>query len=251
MNTTEDDLDTALRELADSQPVTPAPVEQLMDRGMRRKRQAGMSAAALGVVAVVTVGLVGASMVGGGPGPNTPAAPLVISAAQATGQTSFQLVATVETKGNTFRQEGAYDPVARKGYLRYTDDYGVTHEQRLIGDERYVISPKSPLNKPTPTRKESPGFALGMATDVHPELTVDPAELLATLRGLGTVTDLGGGRYAFSSPGNAYKSGPFTGTVEVDAGSGYVTEAVYQLTKDRALTLEFSNYGTTVKVERP
>lgn len=249
MNTTEEDLDTALRELADSEPVTPAPVEELLDRGRRRKRQVGMSAAALGAVAAVAAGLVGVGMFGGAPGPSTPAAaPLVISAAEATGQTSFRLVATVRTKTHTFRQEGAYDPVTRKGYLRYTDESGNTHEQRIIGDDRYIVPPTGPRNKPEPARR---GFTFGMATGVEPELTVDVAELLTTLRGLGTVTDLGDGRYSFNSNGNGDTSGPVSGVVDVDTASGHVAEVVYQLSGDRVLTLEFSDYGKPVEVERP
>lgn len=246
MNTT-DDLDRVFRELADRQPIPPAPAEQLLNRGKRRKRHMGMSVATLGVVAAVAVGLAGAGMIGGGAGPSTQAdARLLISAAQATEQTSFRLVVTARFDVLTWRQEGAYDPVGRKGYLRYTAKEGYTVEQRLIGDDYYYLDP---VERKTPKHEPGEGFALGVATSaIDPALTVDPAELLKTLQELGTVTDLGGGRYSFTQPVTG-SYGPISGTVEVR--SGKVAKVTYDLGHDQTLTLEFSDYGTPVKVERP
>lgn len=242
MNKTED-LDRLFREQANRLPVPPAPAEQLLNRGKRRKRRAGMSAAALGVVAAVTVGLAGAVMVGDGSGTQA-GAPLLISAAQATEQTSFRLVATTRYEELVWRQEGAYDPVSRQGYLRYTAKEGYTIEQRLIGDDYYHLDSAKPDE--TPGQERGRGFALGVAgSDVDAALTVDPAELLRTLQELGTVSDLGGGRYSFSQPGEK----PVSGTVEVR--SGKVAKVTYDLSKEQTLTLEFSDYGTPVKVERP
>ena len=82
-------------------------------------------------------------------------------------------------------------------------------------------------------------------SNVDAALTVDPAELLRTLQELGTVNDLGGGRYSFSQHGEK----PVSGTVEVR--SGKVAKVTYDLGKEQTLTLEFSDYGTPVKVERP
>jgi hypothetical protein len=245
MNAT-DDLDRVFHELANRLPVPPAPAEQLLNRGKRRKRQVGMSAAALGVVAVVTVGLAGAGLVGGGSGQSTQAAaPLLIAAAQATEQTSFKLVVTTQYEGHVWRQEGAYDPIGRQGYLRYTAKEGYTIEQRLIGDDYYHLDSAKPEETPG-GQERGRGFALGMAgSNVDPALTVDPAELLRTLQELGTVNDLGGGRYSFSQQGEK----PVSGTVEVS--SGKVAKVTYDLSKEHTLTLEFSDYGTPVKVERP
>lgn len=244
MNTT-DDLDRMFREQANRMPVPPAPAERLLNRGKRRKRQVTMSVAALGVVAAVTVGLAGAGLVGGGPGQSTQtAAPLLIAAAQATEQTSFRLVATTRYEELVWRQEGAYDPVSRQGYLLYTAKEGYTIEQRLIGDDYYHLDSAKP--EETPGQERGRGFALGVAgSDVDAALTVDPAELLRTLQELGTVNDLGGGRYSFSQQGEK----PFSGTVEVR--SGKVAKVTYNLSKEQTLTLEFSDYGTPVKVERP
>lgn len=246
MNAT-DDLDRVFHELANRLPVPPAPAEQLLNRGKRRKRQVGMSAAALGVVAAVTVGLAGAGLIGGGQGQSTQtAAPLLIAAAQATEETSFRLVVDYNDGGWVLRQEGAYDPVGRMGYLRFNTRDGYTIEQRLIGDDYYYIDP---VEQKTPTHAAGEGFFLGVATsNVDPALTVDPAGLLKSLQELGTVNDLGGGRYSFTQPAKE-KYGPISGTVEVS--SGKVTKITYDLRKDETMTLEFSDFGTPVKVERP
>jgi hypothetical protein len=240
------DLNTGLRELAERDPVPPAPVEQLMSRGKRARRaRAGLSAAALGVVAAIAVGVVGAG--GGTPDTSTQVAqPRLVAAATATAQTTFRLVVTDGGPVSTWRREGVYDPVAGKGYLRWTDQGGNTVEQRVIGDELYLIGMID--GKPNQARKLTggKGFVLGRTAPDNLPLSVDPAELLAALRSLGTVEDLGGGRYSFTDTKNG-----MSGVVEVGADSGKVTKVTYKLPKDRVLTLEFSDFGTPVAVEHP
>lgn len=248
MNMT-DDLDAVLRELAEDEPFSAAPVEEVLARGKRRRR-AAVSTAALGVAAAVAIGLVGATVIGGPDSSTQPAEPLTV-AAQATGQTTFRLVVTAQAGAHHWRQEGAYDAVARKGYLKHVDARGNTIEQRFIGDEVYIIgSVDGPGARPLITKeyrqdKESGGFEV--PSDIAEVVrAVDPDALLATLRDLGTITDLGGGRYSFRHPG--YGSGSVSGTVEVR--SDKVTKVNYEM-GHASLTLEFSDFGMPVEVERP
>lgn len=243
MNTTED-LDRALRELADSEPVASPPVEELLHRG-RRRRRAAASAATFGVVAALAVGAVAVGMVSG-PGQSTTAA----TTAQATAQGTFRLVLTLDMDGHRWRQEGAFDPVNKKGHLRWTDQAGNAVEQRFIGDEIYHIGPQ-----------DGPG-ARPLIHQVDERLPDDPSlppadfpgllqyanpdALLAGLRAAGTVTDLGSDRYSFRNSRNP--TGVVTGTVEMSGGK--VTKVTYEMSHF-SMTLTFSDFGLPVEVERP
>jgi hypothetical protein len=247
MNMT-DDLDAVLRELAENEPFSPVPVEDLLARGKRRRR-AGMSAAALGVAAVVVVGVVGATVIGG-PGPSSrPAEPLT-TAARPTGETTFRFVVTARSGEHNWRQEGAYDPAGPKGYLKYRDLQGNAVEQRFIGaDVYYLGSIHENGARPLITTEDAPeGPVLGLPlTFGEIARIVDPGALLGMLRELGTVTDLGGDRYSFRHPGNGY-AGSVSGTVEVR--SGRVAKVTFEMIHT-SMTLEFSEYGVPVAVERP
>lgn len=243
MNTT-DELDRALRELADSEPVTSPPVEELLHRG-RRRRRAGVGAATFGVVAALAIGTVTAGMISG-PGMSTTPA----TTTQATTQGTFRLVLTLEIDGHGWRQEGAFDPVNRKGYLRWTDEAGNDVEQRFIGDEIYHLGPQDgpgarPLiHEVDPKLRDNPGLP---PLDFPALLRCADADaLLAGLRDTGTVTDLGDNRYSFRNPGTP--AGGVTGTVELSAGK--TTLVTYEMSH-LSMTLTFSDFGLPVAVERP
>lgn len=244
MNMT-DDLDAVLRELAEDEPFSPVPVEDLLARGKRRRR-AGVSAAALGVATAVVVGVVGAAVIGG-PDSSMPP-PLTTAAQQPTGKAAFRFVVTAQAGSHNWRQEGAYDPVDRKGYLKYRDQQGNTIEQRIIGDDVYYLgSIDGPGARPLITTEDKQDKGSMPASFNAVAQVVDPVALLATMRELGTVVDLGGDRYSFRHPGNGY-SGPVSGTVEVR--SGKVAKITYEM-GHMSMTLEFSEYGVPVAVERP
>lgn len=245
MNTTED-LDRTLRELADREPVTSPPVEKLLQRG-RRRRRAGVGAAAFGVVAALAIGAMAAGVVSG-PGPSTTAATLPTT--QATAQGTFRLVLTLRMDGHDWRQEGAFDPLNRKGYLRWTDEAGNDVEQRFIGDEIYHLGPQDgpgarPLiHEVDPKLRDNPGLP---PLDFPALLRCADADaLLAGLRDTGTVTDLGDNRYSFRNPGTP--AGGVTGTVELSAGK--TTKVTYEMSH-LSMTLTFSDFGLPVAVERP
>ncbi|MEJ3742640.1 hypothetical protein WEI85_05010 [Actinomycetes bacterium KLBMP 9797] len=253
MTINQDNLGGALRVLADGDDGAPPPVERLMRRGQqaRRRRAVGVSAAALGVATVLGVGAIGVTAETGNPsGATVQAADLrLAAAAAATQRETFELRVTTRRENRTWVREGAYDPTARAGYLSWTDDHGNPHEQRVIGDDVYV---KLTIDgKRNQWRKMTGGAGFRM-TDLGdggaPAMSVDPTEVLAALRDNGTVKELGGSRYSFAFRGETTGGRTVTGTVAV--GSGKVSKVSYDV-GGAALVLEFFDYGTAVRVERP
>lgn len=249
----QDDLGGALRVLADGDVGAPAPVELLMRRGRqaRRRRAVGVSAAALGVAVVLGVGLIGVTAETGKPrGVTVQAADLRLAAASAaTEHETFGLRVTMRNETRTWVREGAYDPAARAGYLSWTDDHGDPHEQRMIGDDVYLKLTVD--GKRNQWRKMTGGAGFPMTNlgdGGAPAMSVDPSEVLAALRDNGTVKDLGGSRYSFAFSGKTTNRRTVTGAVEV--GSGKVSKVSYDV-GGAALVLEFFDYGTAVRVERP
>jgi hypothetical protein len=253
MTINQDDLGGALRVLAEGDDDAPAPVERLMRRGRqaRRRRAVGVSAAMLGVAAVLGVGVIGVTAETGNPsGVTVQAADLRLAAASAaTEHETFGLRVTMRSETRTWVREGAYDPASRAGYLSWTDDYGTSQEQRVIGDDVYL---KLTIDgKRNQWRKITGGAGFPMTNlgdGGAPAMSVDPSEVLAALRDNGTVKDLGGSRYSFAFRGETTSGRTVTGTVEV--GSGKVGKVSYDV-GGAALVLEFFDYGTAVRVERP
>ena len=265
MRTGYEDLEAGLHELADSEPVASAPVDQLMDRGKRARQRRG-SAAVLGVVAAVAVGALGVATINDGMSnqraagaQEQPVSTDLVAAAQATARTTFSIAVTDQSGSHKWNLNGAYDPVARKGFLRTVDHRGVGVEQRIIGDDTYLVE----LNNGDPRQSHKltgrKGFSFGavLGADGVP-LSVEPGELLATLQTLDTVEDLGDGRYSFRLTENAQPdptsgagTGKISGTVEIGADTGKIAKVVYKTSDGHMLTLEFANYGAPVEVQRP
>lgn len=258
----QNEISGALRELAGEG--TPAPVDQLLRRGQqaRRRRSVGVSAAALGVVAALGVGAVG---VGAWSSPDDRTAVVqaadlrLAAAAEATAQSTFGLRVTIQSQARSWVREGGYDPVKRAGFLRWTDNFGNPLEQRVIGDDTYLMATVD--GKRNQWRKMTGGSGFPMVNlgeDGAPSLSVDPSEVLSALRDNGTVRDLGrsGGvqRYSFTFSGKTTNNRTVSGTVEVGVDSGKVSKVSYQIAgaiAPTSLVLEFFDHGTPVTVERP
>ncbi|MEV1318273.1 hypothetical protein AB0J14_19580 [Micromonospora arborensis] len=235
-----------------------------------------VAAAAVGVVAVGAVFAAGGDVLG--PGEDGAGSAVVaeqppnlqlVAAAQATGQTSFKLTVSPSNQSARAVQEGAYDPVAKRGFLAWTDQHGNRIEQRVIGDDLYLISPVD--GRPGQARKmtgSGRGFRIAgvpaggtlddgerVLTGVDGALSVDPDKVLEILAEAGTVEKAGssGGvaTYTFRYVPESLPEQTVVGTVEVR--SGKVSKLTYALA-GHPLTetvMVFSDYGTPVNVERP
>ncbi|MEV4416030.1 hypothetical protein [Catellatospora sp. NPDC049609] len=278
----EEEFSMALRTLAEREPATAAPTERLLHRGRRtrRGRTALLGTAALGTVAAVAAAVAGFGGFGGAPpgGDQVPvAAPDIrlAAAAQATAQTSFTFTVTTQTRtvpalpGPERRHyEGAYDPAVPAGYLREPGD--PRFEVRTVGDDCYRRKLTMWAKKPCYPMTGVYAY-LG---NVDLASSAEPAQRLAELAELGTVTDLGvsgtGGaavrRYAFEFTVEEESGGmpdriPVTGTVEVGVDSGKVAKVVHRVkylrtgrstfSLDSTVTWVYADYGDPVRVEVP
>jgi hypothetical protein len=233
----------------------------------------------LGVVAVVAAVATGFGSPGGSPTPGRPQQAVapelrLAAAAQATARTSYTFtvttqVRTVGGRPGSIRShyEGVYDQAVPAGLLREPGE--PRFESRRIGDDCYFRK----LDRWTKQRcYPATGAYVYLGDDLAS--SAEPAQRLAELAELGTVTDLGvsgtGGaavqRYAFEftveqDGGGGPDRIPVTGTVEVGVASGKVAKVVYQVTYERkgspdsfiyrTVTWQYANYGAPVRVEAP
>jgi hypothetical protein len=191
----------------------------------------------------------------------------LVAAAEATAQTSYRLKVSTSRPQRMWPTEvGAYDPVGPKGYLRSTSAAGIVSEFRIIGDDGYFGS--NPKNGTPKFHHVSgvKGFPMlrGTGSGTDGGQTVDPTELLRVLKAPGSLKDLGRSGSG-SGEVNTYlvstehttRAGRMTQstTVVVGVDSGKVSKVTFNT--DVAgqhrftMTLEFSDYGTKVDVERP
>ncbi|MFF4236200.1 hypothetical protein ACFYYL_10085 [Actinomadura geliboluensis] len=270
MNVQERRLMDALGSLSGGTP-SPAPVDEVLRRGRRAKRT--RRAAVLGgSTTAVAAGALAVALAAGTASGTAPVQPpgkadgrtTLVAAVEATSATSF----TVEMT-NTMRQgdrrphveryRGAFDAAKHRGYLRGPLSARTAPELRFVDDRTYVYRG---------TWKEiEGGFGmLSRGTLAPASLAADPASLLRRLQTLGKVTPAGEGTYTFTyAP--LKTGGPPTG----DRVDGTVTVAdrkvrrIEQTTVIRSAdpeiadrdpvrftsVIEFSGYGTPVKVEVP
>ncbi|MEV4759810.1 hypothetical protein AB0J86_32595 [Micromonospora sp. NPDC049559] len=268
MNVDEEQLGTALRELAGREPSPAAPTAHLISRGQRAKRTraATRTTAALGVVGLVAAAAVGFGGIGpgGGGGGNSGTTPRaggtasaeasspqfrLAAAAEASAQTSFSFQVTVHNESedgakrssSTRSYEGAFDPNGPKGYLRFRNPPATGLEQRLVGTDLYIHR----LSKWMKFENRSLEIDGGYLLSTNPTSTVNPASQLDALKSLGTVTALGASgsgaeaveRYAFSydvKPSDADEPDriPASGVIEINAQSRLISKISYQTTYD-------------------
>ncbi|GAB3990586.1 hypothetical protein GCM10029978_118860 [Actinoallomurus acanthiterrae] len=272
-----EELSTALRSLAGQDGDSAAPVAELIERGRReeRKRRARIVTAASGVAAVtaITVGM-GLLSNGSSPGDGShgtassqPTLQLA-AAAESTSRTSYQVAITytvsqAKRKDRPEHYQGAFDPVAHRGYLRMKIAPARSMEFRFIGDEAYV------QRGAKWTRLDAAGAIVGPrgALPLTEILTSGPKSLLKALDAAGSVTRAGNGRYMFAYVGKKSAGGEpggnkVTGTVVV-AGQK-VKQITTQTTlvgpdpkiadRDpvtRTMVIDFSGYGSPVNVRHP
>ncbi|GAA4637729.1 hypothetical protein GCM10023196_092710 [Actinoallomurus vinaceus] len=272
-----EELSTALRSLAGLDGDSAAPVAELIERGRRaeRKRRAGIVTAASGVAAVtaitVGVGVLSSSSSPGG-GSHVTASPQpalqLVSAAESTSRTSYRVAITytvsqAKRKDYAEHYQGAFDPVAHRGYLRMKTAPARTMEFRYIGNDAYV-------QRGARWKRIDPAGTIGAPRGALPMgeiLTAGPKPLLKTLATVGTVTRTGTGRYTFAYVGKKSAGGEpggnkVTGTVVVaDQKIKQITMQTTLVGPDpkiadrdpvtRAMVIDFSGYGSPVNVQRP
>jgi hypothetical protein len=230
---------------------------------------------AAGVVGVVGAVAAGVAVGGGGqpgPGTNQPAVAeatsprlQLVAAVAASENISYRLKITAGSKADPAgwgTAEGAYDPATATGYLNSSQPDGPgVYYQRLINGKLYFGSNGSKTWKQEPSNgKFEYGDALGGAVGA----SADPQELFKALRQEGgKITQTGAGTYHFelALKGDGTVKSDLVGDVTVDADKR-VAKVTYEHTtqaeKDGqaftsivVVTVELSDYGTPVQVDKP
>jgi hypothetical protein len=253
----EERLNVALHAVADHGDTAAAPVAELVRRGRRsqRNRRVARSAAVLSVVAAVG-GTTVLAVSGGGDQPAqsgqvTAARVDLVSAAEATSDTSFRFNLTGRSSnGVAIDCQGGLDRGAGVGWEK--DGW---HETRFMDGTQYVKLGDKPWRADAST--------LDQSFDCTGPITngaIDPAAVLRSLKGMGQVTyagRTGSGQdavdvYKYTFP---LKGGQLTysGVMEAGVASGYIRKVATRISGvvDGTYTITFSNFGDPVKVTAP
>jgi hypothetical protein len=281
MDTFDTQLAGRLHDIADGEPDSTPPTQRLLERGRRARHRrtvarAGMSLAVLAFGTVATVAIAA-----------TPAAhtdrpgvtaevvspQMELAAAISNSQNiSFKVKATttlqksdgrLATPSATYITQGAFDPATRTGYLRAGDG---SFESRLIKGVKYTsngdqfVQQKGTYDWLDYDAHVLNGALSGSADSEHLFKVLRQAEAKITKTGAGT--------YHFdattqSADSLASYTTRFVGDVTLNA-SKRVAKVTYGWTltgtmkqggkvfnRNVKATLEFSDYGTPVTVERP
>jgi hypothetical protein len=257
-------LNTRLHELADAEPGSAPPIDRLLERGRRNRRRRHTTTVALSVLAAAAIALTAIAAIPKGSGPQQqaveprveprvdPRLELVAALANTEG-TSFKIRATNtklagDEKRSSYVSEGAFDPATTTGYLRFAGD---KLEIRLIDGIKYVSKDGERFVQ-IKGRSETLGFD---APVLDGELTAsaDSQRLFEVLRQAEVrVTKTGDGTYHFEAASDTMT---LVGDIVLDRQQR-VTRIEYdyhregQLIKMRGV-LEFSDYGTPVRVDPP
>ncbi|MEU0553957.1 hypothetical protein [Dactylosporangium sp. NPDC006015] len=258
-------LSDQLHDLVDREPGSPAPTRLLLERGRRRARRR-RTAALAGVTAAAVLGVTAGAVALQQSPANGPAATAqksaqgnaqestqqgtpqirLAAAVAASGSTSYAFTITMVAGPETRTARGEFDPAATTGVLHYGDG----SEQRLVAGQRFIGDGKGHWKFQNDGRHDSLTFS-GLGDDPFP-VSGDPAQLLQNLAKVGTVTEASPGVYRFTIP-----AGPTEG--EATVADGKVKKVTYNTPfyglVDQELvatvTVEFADYGRTVKVEKP
>ncbi|MFC4016460.1 hypothetical protein ACFOW4_00640 [Micromonospora sp. GCM10011542] len=250
-----------------------------------RRVAARRGAYALGVVGLA--GVLAAAVTVNGPGPTAPGAnpaPVasadsprlqLASAITASQNISYRLKITAGDRDDPDAwgsAEGAWDPAAATGWLTSTEPGGAAYHQRLIDGKLYLGSTG------TKTWKQEPGngnFEYGDVLGGASGASADPQELFKALREVqAKITRTGATSYHFESTrpfDDEYATGTrgLVGDVTLDSDRRIAKVTYLSTYKGRVkpgvkspksgvsfdssqrLTLELSDYGTPVRVEKP
>ncbi|AVT33156.1 hypothetical protein C6361_31100 [Plantactinospora sp. BC1] len=281
MNSLDSRLASGLRDLVDGEPLSAAPTEQILRRGVRARRR--RTAAIVGAsCAVLAVGVVAGTALTTEPAaPDRPAlvaeAPTprleLVAAITASENVSYRVKATVtfnKSHGDTrapdssYTSEGAFDPATTTGYSRFD---GV-EQQRLVDGVLYTHTMGGQFVRES-------GRTERLAFDPHVldgalSGSADRERLFEVLRQSDAkVTKKGDRAYHFeattkSDPGTGPATVRLVGDVTVDADgrvrtlryewrmTGRTTaEPPTEFTREVRVNMEFSGYGAPVTVEPP
>jgi hypothetical protein len=283
MNNFDSQLASRLHDMVDHEPgaapSTGILLQQWQGRRTRRRRTVAVVSASC---AVLAVGAITAVAVTPGSTPSRPsitaeaASPQLelASAVTTTENTSYKVKFTAGSKndpGGWGTTEGAFDPATATGYLNNSQPgIDAVYYQRLVNGVLFIGSSGSKKWKQEPSngRLEYVG-ALGGAVGA----SADPNELFQALRELkATITETGAGTYHFESvrpydDQSAAGSVTLVGDVTLDDHKR-IAKVTYESTNQGqtkpgvkggpasytstdVVTMELSDYGTPVKVERP
>jgi hypothetical protein len=155
--------------------------------------------------------------------------------------------------------DGGFDPAATTGYLRLVFADGARAEERLIdgdwytaatGTDRKMVWAHRPGKYTKLVYKPKSGF--------FPAVSTDPQSQFDTLKQSGAkISQTGPDTYHFEAPTNSpkqRKSGAMIGDVTVGTDqrvANVAYEVVLDATDVLGVTMELSDYGVPVTVERP
>ena len=273
-NLIEEELTAGMRERVAGIAVTTDLVGQTL-RAQRRRTMITRSGYAVGVV-----GLAGALAVGvlttGGTGPAaTPGRPSAVgtessqlrlaAAVGASQGTSYRVKNTVSNRSlpgsPSMIIEGAFDPATATGYLHIPFDDGSWQEERLVDGDLYRTNAFAGQRVDW---QHDPGKHTTLTYDVKTDVlaaSADPQQLFDALTQSGAkLNQTGPDKYHFEAaipPRKGLTGGNMVGDVTVGPDNR-IAKVVYEATLRSAAdttvldgTLELSDYGSPVTVERP
>jgi hypothetical protein len=280
MNAVEQHLVERLHDMVDGELDSTPPTQQLFERGRLARRRRVVAATSASCAALVVVAAVAVAAVASAPARPTvsvqAASPQLELAAVITASesTSYKLKVTTRTAvpapkniTDTHVTVGAFDPATITGYLcELNADSNCLHEQRLIEGVMFDRSLVSKW-KQWPGKQARLAYVYGL--DGAISASADPDELLKALRGADAkITKVNANTYHFEivlqppKPSGASSSKPivtYTGDLVVDAAAQHIAKVTFEVTErgdstatsPTQVTLEFSDYGSPVPVERP
>jgi hypothetical protein len=270
-NFLEEQLTAGMRERVADVTITTDIVNEVL-RVQRRRTvilRTAYTAGVVGLAGALTAGVVATSGTGSATGSNRPpvasagSPELRLAAAVAASQsTSYRVKTTIDMRSDPGSRptivEGAFDPATTTGFLRVPVSNGARHEERLIGGDWYTgdagIDGKMVWT-------HNPGkyttLVYNAKSGLFAVVSADPRSQLDALEQSGArISQIGPEKYHFEAPlpvRKGLKSGTMTGDVTLGADQR-VAKVVYQVRLHATVigvTMELSDYGDPVTVERP
>jgi hypothetical protein len=281
METFDTQLASRLHEIADGEPDSTPPTQRLLERG-RRARHRRTAARAGTWLAALALGTVTAVAIAATPAVHTDRPGVtaeavspqmeLVAAISNSENISFKVKATSTLQKSdgrstapsyTYITQGAFDPATATGYLRAADG---SFESRLINGVKYTsngdqfVQQKGTYDWLDYDPHVLDGALSGSADSVHLFKVLRQAEAKITKTGAGT--------YHFdattpSADSFAPSTTRFVGDITLNASkrvakvtydwtlTGKVKQGGKLFNRKVKVTLEFSDYGTPVTVERP